>query len=224
MNSKITYTGRLLLLIFWGVYAFSACTSELYVGPRQVDCTGAGQQKCLLVRSKPEGNWILHYQSIKGLDYEPGFSYQIKVKRERIAHPPADGSTFRYVMVELMDKKDVADDLVVDDLTGKTWVLKDLVKNRQAYGVEDHAPQLIFDDNGKVHGSGGCNKFFSTYSVDHRTITFGVVGATRMLCDDQMELEKAFFALLAMDLRAFFDDDELILSADGGNKMILGYK
>lgn len=82
-----------------------SCTSTLYVAPKKADCTGAGAQTCYLIRKGSEGNWILHYEDIRGLDYEQGFSYKIKVKKETVKNVPADRASYQYSVVEVLEKE-----------------------------------------------------------------------------------------------------------------------
>jgi heat shock protein HslJ len=201
-----------------------SCTSILYVAPKKADCTGAGAQTCYLIRKGAEGNWILHYEDIKGLDYEPGFSYRIKVKKETVKNVPADRASFQYSVVEVLEKRDVTDDLVSEDLLDKEWKLEYMKFEGTQYGMEEIIPTLNFLDDGKVNGFAGCNTYFGNYDIDGRTITFAAIGATRMHCEAAMELEQAFLKLLSGELRGLFNDSKLILSGDAGNQMIFGYK
>lgn len=203
---------------------FSSCTSTLFVAPKQVDCTGVSEQKCYLVRSTTDGNWILHYDDIEGLEYEPGFSYKLKVKRENVKNPPLDGSSLRYTLVELVEKRDVTDDIEVEDLAGKEWKLVSLKSGGTSYGIEDKVPTINFETDGKIKGNGGCNNYFGNFSLDGRTLSFSDIGSTRMACEETMDLEGAFLKVLENELRALFSEGQLLLSADGGNQMIFSYQ
>lgn len=225
MASKISIFKSIHSLLFCVAFCgFFSCTSILYVAPKQVECNEALDQKCFLVRSKPEGNWISHYTGIDGLEYEPGFAYELKVKKERIKDPGIDGSTFKYDMIEVLEKRDVTDDIEPEDLMGKTWYLEYLKFNNMQFGVEDKIPTLEFKDEAKVGGNGGCNNFFGNFSIDGRTIHIGDIGATRMMCEGSMELEQAYTSVLGMPLRALFNENKLICTADGGNQLIFRYK
>lgn len=202
----------------------TACTSVLYVAPKRADCTSVSDQYCYLIRSSPEGNWVMHYQEIKGLDYEPGFSYKLKVKKESVKKSEASVGTLRYSMIELMEKRDVTANIVVEDLFGKEWKLEFLKTTGTQFLPDEKIPVLRFEEDGKIGGFGGCNNYFGGYSVIGRTIKVGDIGATKMHCEDAMELETTYFKVLSMELRALFSDGRLILSADGGNQMIFGYK
>lgn len=203
---------------------FYSCTPTLYVAPKRVDCTGIADQQCYLIRRTTDGNWILHYQEIQGFDYEPGFSYKIKVKKEQVKNPPMDGSSIKYTLVEVLEKRDVTDDIAMEDLIDKEWKLEFLKYDHTNYGIEAQVPTLKFSSDGKVTGNGGCNNFFGNFTIDGRALTIGDIGSTRMSCGEVMELEKAYFSVLAMEIRALFNEGKLILTGDGGNQLIFGYE
>lgn len=68
------------------------------------DCVGVSPQKCLLVKTGNETNWTFFYDGIQNFTYEEGFEYQLLVRREPIANPPADGSSSRYTLAEIVEK------------------------------------------------------------------------------------------------------------------------
>ncbi|MGA0555308.1 DUF4377 domain-containing protein [Larkinella sp. VNQ87] len=76
----------------------------LQVADHQVDCTGVGPQKCLLIKEGDATNWAYFYQQIEGFEYTAGFEYKLRVRRENVKNPPADGSSARYVLVEVLEK------------------------------------------------------------------------------------------------------------------------
>jgi putative lipoprotein len=124
----------------------------------------------------------------------------------------------------VLDKRDVTDDLVPEDLLDKEWKLEYMKSEGMQYGMEDIIPTLNFSNDGKVNGFAGCNNYFGNYDIDGRTIAFGEIGSTRMHCEASMELEQAFMKILSGELRGLFNEGKLILSGDTGNQMIFGYK
>ena len=206
------------------ITTLTSCSTILYIAPKKADCSGVGEQKCYLIRMTTEGNWILHYEEIKGLDYEPGFSYKIKVKKESVKNPPADRSSYQYRLLEILEKRDVTDDIMTEDLTDKEWKLEYMKVDGVQYGIEEKIPTILFSNDNKVNGFAGCNKYFGNYTLDGRTINLDELGSTRMHCEDAMELEQAFLKLMSMELHGLFSDGKLILSADGGHQMILRHK
>ena len=221
MKSNFFPKLSVLGLILFFFVCLNACTSTLYVAPKQVDCTSISDQKCFLVRGDVQENWIMHYQAISGLDYELGFSYTLKVKKEKMKEKPADGGSFRYVLVEVLEKRDVTDDIEIDDLASAQWSLKYLKYQDVQFGMEDIAPTLGFNTEGKVNGNAGCNDYFGSFTINGRTIDLGEVGSTRKMCEDSMELEQAFLGFLNSEMRAIFNEGNLVLYGENGNKAIL---
>lgn len=77
----------------------------LFVNAQQVDCTGAGPQKCLQTRVKETDPWELFYGGIEGFTFEPGHVYELRVEVSKVDNPPADGSSLRYRLIEIVAKK-----------------------------------------------------------------------------------------------------------------------
>lgn len=77
---------------------------ELYVDSKRVDCVGVAPQKCLRTRTDPNGEWQFFYDTIKGFDYKEGFTYKLKVNTFNVENPPADASSIRYELDEVISK------------------------------------------------------------------------------------------------------------------------
>ena len=87
----------------------SACqstpaTETLYIQDKLADCVGVAPMKCMQVRSQPGESWTLFYQQIEGFTFEPGVESVLRVKELPVAHPPADGSSVRWVLVEVLEQ------------------------------------------------------------------------------------------------------------------------
>ncbi|WP_228379088.1 DUF4377 domain-containing protein [Chryseobacterium piperi] len=74
------------------------------VGPQTADCTGVAPMKCLQVKENASENWTNFYSNIEGFTYEPGYEYVLQVKTEKIANPPADGSSIKYTLIKQISK------------------------------------------------------------------------------------------------------------------------
>ena len=78
---------------------------QLLVAPDSITCWGiVGEQKCLQVRQSPTEPWGRFYDAIEGFDHEPGVLYELRVARRRIIDPPADGSSFHYRLLSVINK------------------------------------------------------------------------------------------------------------------------
>lgn len=84
--------------------ASGADEKTFIVGPETADCTGVAPMKCLQVKEKASENWTNFYTNIEGFTYEPGYEYVLKVKTEKIANPPADGSSIKYTLIKQVSK------------------------------------------------------------------------------------------------------------------------
>ena len=76
----------------------------LFVGAEQVDCTGVGPQKCLLVKESADAEYTFFYDSIDGFEWEAGYEYELIVRVSEVENPPADASSLSYELVELVSK------------------------------------------------------------------------------------------------------------------------
>ncbi|WP_370897891.1 DUF4377 domain-containing protein [Chryseobacterium gossypii] len=76
----------------------------LIIGPETADCTGVAPMKCLQVKETSNGSWVNLYSNIEGFTYEPGYEYVLKVKTEKIAQPPAGGSSVKYILLKQVSK------------------------------------------------------------------------------------------------------------------------
>ncbi|WP_415327687.1 DUF4377 domain-containing protein [Chryseobacterium sp. MMS23-Vi53] len=112
MNKLITILKGAFPII--AVLAVTQCTTAsnasngdektFIVGSQTADCTGVAPMKCLQIKENASGNWTNFYSNIEGFTYEPGYEYVLKVKTEKIANPPADGSSIKYTLVKQVSK------------------------------------------------------------------------------------------------------------------------
>lgn len=71
--------------------------------------------------------------------------------------------------------------------------------------------------DGQAGGSGGCNQWFASYTLDGQDLTFGPIGSTLMLCTGpEGEIETFFLADLESVRAWAIDGSTLILSNETG--------
>lgn len=58
--------------------------------------------------------WDYYYENIEGFQYEPGFIYDLEVQKKQILNPPADGSSFKYLLNRIISKEKVTQDTTFD--------------------------------------------------------------------------------------------------------------
>ena len=57
------------------------------------------------MRDAPGRPWQNFYGEIEGFTHEPGFRYELRVREEPVANPPADGSSLRWTLVKVVSKQ-----------------------------------------------------------------------------------------------------------------------
>ncbi|KVX45000.1 hypothetical protein WL05_21855 [Burkholderia ubonensis] len=79
-------------------------TKTVYVAPQTRRCVGVAPMACLQVRDRPDGAWSLWYAGIEGFDFKPGFLYELQIDEYKVAQPPADGSSIRWVLKRVVSR------------------------------------------------------------------------------------------------------------------------
>ncbi len=97
---------RLLIIpAFLFVFALAKAKEVTYtIAPEKGDCYGMNPMKCLQVKKGKEALWSNFYSNIEGFDYQPGYTYVLRVKEKKVKNPPADGSTVRYILKKVVYK------------------------------------------------------------------------------------------------------------------------
>lgn len=80
-------------------------------------------------------------------------------------------------------------------LTGREWRLVELGGRPAGAGAQDRAATLRLED-GRASGFAGCNRFSGGYETDGSRLTFSPLAATRMACEQGMQLERDYLAAL----------------------------
>ncbi len=111
-------------------------------------------------------------------------------------------------------------DLAQASLTGTSWLAEDI----GGRGVIDEAQTTItFEAEGRVAGSGGCNRYFGAATIKGDAITFGKLGSTMMACVPAlMDQEQRFFKALAATRSYRFDDPghKLVFLGEDGTPLV----
>ena len=99
------------------------------------------------------------------------------------------------------------------DLAGTAWKVAEI--GGRAVG-EEVTSTLGFDEEGRVSGSAGCNRFFGTLSLEGDRVSVGPLGSTRMMCAPPvMEQEQRYFQALEGARRLERRGDVLLFYGEG---------
>ncbi len=220
MNKKRTWVVTMLALAAVVVSACGplgggAAQKTVYVGPYQVDCVGVGPQKCLLVKEDAEGDWTMYYDRIVGFDYEPGYEYTLRISEEKVKDPPADASSIRWTLVEVVEQS--------RSLEGTIWVMEAYLNSEGVLvsALPGSQASARFQA-GNVGGSASCNSYFGTFTTKDDKLTIDVGGMTEMYCvpEELMAQEQAFLADLDLAASYRIAEDKLQIEDMGGTPVL----
>lgn len=103
------------------------------------------------------------------------------------------------------------------------WKLNQLNNNDVAVVDNQREPHLVFDAEGRVSGSDGCNRLMGTYILADDKLTLGELAGTKMGCADGMEQAQAFNEALAKVASYSLIGDKLEFR-DAGNLLIASFQ
>jgi heat shock protein HslJ len=192
MRTALNFPQVVVAIKFTGGKGLASAQEEkiLYVGPNKVACVGVAPQECLLVRENPEDQWKYFYDQIEGFSYEEGFLYELRIVEQEVPNPPADSSSLKLSLVEIINQTAVS-----VELTTPTWGLESLQGEPPLPKSEITA---IFSSDCNLYGSAGCNSYTTRYQVGGETITIEQAATTMMACPQTgvMEQEAGYLAAL----------------------------
>jgi len=90
--------------------------------------------------------------------------------------------------------------------------------------VDSKLTLRVNPENSKISGYSGCNNYNFSYKMNDGVLDLGFASATKMYCDDQMDLENLFFQKAA-SVTQFDNSSEVIyLKSKEGNVLIKAEK
>jgi putative lipoprotein len=103
-------------------------------------------------------------------------------------------------------------------LSGVTWLAEDIGGG----GVVDNvASTLRIDSDGKLSGSGGCNRLMGSAKVEGDTVVFSPPATTRMMCPPAiMDQERKFLDALVKTKRFEIEGSFLRLLGEDGVALV----
>lgn len=108
--------GAALSILTLAIVLGSACTASpstvygqeeilvMEVAPDRVACVGEMEGMCLQVRAPDEEEWRTFYDTIEGFQHEDGVRYTLEVGRREILNPLADGSSYAYRLIQILEE------------------------------------------------------------------------------------------------------------------------
>lgn len=221
-------TFSLIIAIIFISFTFQKTGSvkpQIYwVNSLKVSCTGVAPMKCLQVQKSKtlkKGKWQNFYANIDGFNFETGYIYKLSVKEEKIeaSKVPADGSSIKYSLIEVLEKKPDPKFRIHD-----IWVLEainsaDIEKPHENDHMKTPSIEINLTEM-RIMGTDGCNNFHgSIKNIEENEITFGPIATTMMMCPD-MEIPGKFNAALNKAAKFKTENLKLIFSDEKGTELL----
>ena len=177
-----------------------------------------GTKKCLLIKEPAQKEYELFHDPIEGFQYEEGNAYTLQV---RVISMPGDAGrpmTFLYRLVKIVSqtkngtavspssvpKGDVKNTPITPasydstGLSGKAWQVQLFRVDTIAYDVRDlKMTLLVYPEQNRIGGKATCNNYFAGLSYTRTLFRIGVIGSTKMYCDNLMQAEDLYFKTLS---------------------------
>lgn len=197
---KMKNLGFLLLFLCTSVFSYGQEIIKIKVKENTVPCTGVAPMECLQVKEGKSKEWSNFYSSIEGFNYEPGYTYKLKViKTKREGAVPADASAYEYQLKKVVCKKKVKSNKSKEAVNylNQKMILTELNGNKIDSG---NVYMTMDSSNNSIYGKSACNRFGASYAIKGETITFTPGMGTLMGCNDEaMKLEHEFLTALKGD-------------------------
>lgn len=182
-----------------------------YVAPYKVNCTGVGEQSCLLVKHNTDAKWTYFYDQIEGFGHQAGYTYILKVKESPVENPPADASNIRYELMEIKDQRKVTQELInIYDIWGVVAINGKSTRPSKVFqSIEINTHKL------KIMGEAGCNSYNAQLLAEEGSNKFGVtqLTITNKQCDHS-EIEEEFLEALQRTEAFYRFNNTLLLLAN----------
>ncbi|HVI43659.1 MAG TPA: DUF4377 domain-containing protein [Chitinophaga sp.] len=199
-------------------------TQTIYIKESKEPCTGVAPMECLQIKGIKDSAWSNFYTNIEGFKYTPGYRYKLVVRITTIKNPPADGSSLKYTLKKILEKKKI-NTAATDNKRQWTFIASKkwgLIKMEDKV-LSDSKIWIEFDPAAKrFYGKGGCNSISGGYDTSGDLLTFKMAISTKMACMEEgiMKRESEFLNhITEQTFRYDVADQTLNLYRDG--KIIL---
>jgi heat shock protein HslJ len=95
-------------------------------------------------------------------------------------------------------------------LSDGEWTLQS-IKGEAVGGLKKPITLKITTADKRAAGYAGCNQFFSSYTLDGKSISFASAGRTKMFCKDTMDMEEKFLSVLGNVNSYKYESNKLLL-------------
>jgi len=200
----------------------------IWVNSLKVPCTGVAPMSCFQIQKSEtlsEDGWEFFYSDIKGFNFEAGYIYKLLIKIEELKREnvPADASSLKYTLVEMIEKKQDTK-LRLNDIWAVQSIQGQPFKNAKAEPRSKRPLLEIHLVNMKIMGNDGCNQIMGKLEkVTDTAIEFGSIAGTKMACPD-MKTPAKFKQVLGQTTSYKISNLKLYLFDENGEEVLVFQK
>lgn len=132
------------------------------------------------------------------------------------------GLLFSAVFFTACSTKTVENNSTKPNVSFTNTYFKALSLNGKEIEVFDREPHIKFQEDGKVFGNLGCNRFFGSFTKENNSINFQGVASTKMMCPN-IKTEDAFSKVL-QNTKTYEIKEENMIFFDENKKEIAKFK
>lgn len=100
----------IILTFFIGGVSFAQSNGtdiEIVIAPTQDECIDQNDEQydCFKAKKTTDPDWTFNIPEIADFEYEPGFTYTLKIRLSKAEEVQKDGTYAKYKLVEVLKKK-----------------------------------------------------------------------------------------------------------------------
>jgi heat shock protein HslJ len=201
---------------------------KLFVGPQKVNCDNPlRNNSCYQVKNMPDKEWELYKGEIMGLQYTPGYNYELQVQKDSLSNSSPDVPEQQWVLIKVIQKVPTsAGNLIATyELAGSVWVLDQFGSPQTlSMAVGEEIPTILFQDDGHYVGSTGCNRFNGSYATENSRIQISSLASTKKMCPGQpgmLEQEQSILKTLDSAERYQLENGRLSIFTSGDTQVLI---
>ncbi|HEX7556812.1 MAG TPA: META domain-containing protein, partial [Leptolinea sp.] len=162
---------------------------------------------------------------VMGLQFEPGFVYELQVQADIKSKPAEDGPAIQWVLYRIINKTPATEETDIPaTLVGSNWILIQFGSvQTPTVVIGDSEPNLFFQVDGHFTGSTGCNRFNGIYTIEGDRIHLSSIASTRKMCPTptgMLEQEQSVLKTLELAERYQLAGDQLSIFSEGDSRVI----
>jgi heat shock protein HslJ len=175
---------------------------------------------CLQVKENLSENYTMFYDEIEGFCFAPGYEYVIKVREELVDNPPADASSKKWALVEVISK---TGNITAAQLEGAKWHLDSFMNQGETMCVLPGTEVTALFEAGRVSGNAGCNNYGGQYVVEGDNLTISGVFSTLMFCAGNISEQESVYLANLQSAGSYNVSGNLLKIMDSNGTIVLTY-